>query len=215
MTKGLSIKETQLMLVHVAQQLVKNEDYLTEIDEKIGDGDHGIGMAMGFSAVAEGLPKMELTSIEAVFQAVGTILLDTMGGASGVLFGTLFVSGTIGQEQHGELTTDILATILKGALMALKERGKAKAGDKTMIDALEPAVKVLDSSRERALSSSLLEAAKEAAKGVEKTKEMEAKFGRAKYYGRQGIGHQDPGATSVGIIFSGMSEWVMNQSVKG
>ena len=128
------------MLLYVSEKMVENEPYLTEIDLKIGDGDHGTGMKLGFSHVLKDLAPYGPTSCDDVLRMTGTTLLDTMGGASGVLFGTVFISGLTKREPKQEFRLQDFAEIFSQSLKVLKQRGKAKVGDKTMVDAFEPAV---------------------------------------------------------------------------
>lgn len=197
------------MFLYVAHKVVESEDFLTEIDLKLGDGDHGFGMALGFKAVKEALEGKEFETVENLFQEVGMTLLDTMGGASGVLFGTVFISGIVGLEPHKEADLPLLAGIYRRSLEALKRRGKAQIGDKTMVDAFEPAVVGLEeaAAKNADLPEGLAMGAECAKKGMEHTRDCVAKFGRAKSYGTKALGLQDAGATSVWIIFQAMSDW--------
>lgn len=210
MINQMNAEQLREMFLFVAQRIVDSEEYLTEIDLKIGDGDHGIGMSVGFRGVIKELPRIEkFASAENVFKELGTILLDTMGGASGVLFGTMFISGIVKREEHDTIDMKGFAEIFRTSLNALQERGKAKIGDKTMVDAFEPAVIAMEEAAAKALSikDGLRIAAKSAKEGMEYTKEVKARFGRAKYYGEKAIGLQDAGATSVWIIYQAMSDW--------
>lgn len=198
------------MFLYVSETIVENEPYLTEIDMKIGDGDHGTGMELGFKAVKKLLPGKMVESVEDVFRELGWILLDTMGGASGVLFGTMFISGTIHRDPSDYYKLADFAETFRISLDAIKKRGKANVGDKTMVDALEPAVAALEDADKQGMSlKDGIGMATEAAKqGVEYTKEIKARFGRAKYYGEKAIGLQDAGATSVWLIFQAMTNWL-------
>lgn len=209
MKDTINIQQMRNMLLFVAHKIVDSEKLLTEIDLKLGDGDHGFGMALGFKAVKKALEEKEFPTVEAVFQEVGMTLLDTMGGASGVLFGTMFISGVVGKESHEQANLMLLAKIFRRALEALKKRGKAQIGDKTMVDAFEPAVVGLEegAEQEASLKEGLVLCAAGAKKGMEYTRECVARFGRAKSYGTKAIGLQDAGATSVWIIFQAMSDW--------
>lgn len=206
----MNAEECRQMFLSVAARMIDSEKMLTEIDEKIGDGDHGTGMALGFRNVKKELEQLGEVSIEEIFKTVGMTLLDTMGGASGVLFGTVFISGISPCDPHFEMELDGFAKIFRKSLDALKRRGKAKTGDKTMVDALEPAVIALEEGTESGMmiAEGFRSAALAAKKGMEKTKEYKAKFGRAKYFGDNAVGYQDAGATSVWIIFQEMSDWV-------
>lgn len=209
MTNEMNAEQLRAMFLAVAKKIVDSEDYLTQIDIKIGDGDHGTGMALGFKAVLNELPKAEFKGVEDVFKTLGTILLDTMGGASGVLFGTMFISGITKRQLHGTIDMEGFAQIFRKSLDALKKRGKAQIGDKTMVDAFEPAVVAMEvaAAERKPLVEGLHNAAKQAKAGLEYTKQVPARFGRAKYYGEKAIGLQDAGATSVWIIYQEMADW--------
>ena len=148
----LNKEQLKEMMESVAKRVVEAEPYLTKIDLKIGDGDHGTGMKRGFLAVERMLETFYPRSCEEVFQAVGTCLLDTMGGASGVLFGTVFISGIVKREERDTFSLKDFAEVFFTSLASLKKRGKAKVGDKTMVDALEPAVLALKEGSEEGLN---------------------------------------------------------------
>src|SRR4051812_12832535 len=136
----LTPTQVKEMFLYVGEQVKESKPLLTKIDSAIGDGDHGIGMSVGFTKAEENLTQKEFTTINDVFKTIGMSMISSMGGASGVIFGTLFVGGVKGLEPQGELNLPLLAKIFEGSVTSIKERGKAKLGDKTMIDALEPAV---------------------------------------------------------------------------
>ncbi|MHB8065822.1 MAG: dihydroxyacetone kinase subunit DhaL [Ruminiclostridium sp.] len=211
----LNVEQVSKMILYVADKVIESKPLLTEVDSKIGDGDHGIGMSIGFTKVKDNFQKKEFKNVNEVFQTTGMSMIASMGGASGVIFGTMFLGKVTGMATMEELDLNNLSKILDSALVAIKERGKASVGDKTMVDALEPAVVTLKEAAENSLS--LLEAlkkAEESAKtGVENTKKYVAKFGRAKSLLERAIGFQDAGATSVSIIFSGMREWVEQNNI--
>jgi dihydroxyacetone kinase phosphoprotein-dependent L subunit len=204
----LTVEQTKEMFQFVGEKVIANKPRLTEIDSAIGDGDHGIGMSVGFKKAIENLNQKELSTINEVFKTIGMSMISSMGGASGIIFGTMFVGGVKGLEEHKTLNLQTLATIFEKSLEAIKTRGKADLGDKTMIDAFQPAVLSLNNSNYSDLLEALQEAAAQANAGVERTKEFIAKFGRAKTLGERAIGHQDAGATTVAIIFEAMAEWV-------
>lgn len=210
MAERIDKEQCKQMILYVAEKIVENEPFLTEVDLKIGDGDHGTGMKRGFLGVLKVLKDYEPSSPEDVFRVTGATLLDTMGGASGVLFGTVFISGLTKRKTRGYFDLEDFYEIFSQSLEALKKRGRAKLGDKTMVDAFEPAVEGLKESIEngKSLKEGLKYAAECAEKGVENTKAVKAKFGRAKYFGEKAIGLQDAGATSMWIIFRSMSEWI-------
>lgn len=205
----ISIEQAKEMLLYVADRIIENKPYLTEIDSAIGDGDHGIGMAGGMQKVRAKLEIQEsFDSIYDVFTIAGKAMLMSMGGASGVIFGSLYLAGAKGMEPKTELSAEDLAAMERKSLEAIKERGKASVGDKTMVDALEPAVEAMEANSQKGLLEMLREAEKAAYQGVENTKGQLAKYGRAKSLLERAIGHQDAGATSVAIIFRSMREFV-------
>lgn len=205
----INIQNAKEMLIYIADKIIGQKPYLTEIDSAIGDGDHGIGMAGGMQKAKDNLNKQEsFESVYDVFAIAGKAMLMSMGGASGVIFGSLYLSGAKGMEVKPELTAPDLAAMERKSLEAIKERGKAQVGDKTMVDALEPAVIAMEENTEKGLLEMLKAAEAAAAKGLEDTKGYTAKFGRAKSLMERAIGHQDAGATSVYLIFQGMREYV-------
>lgn len=205
----LNAEDTRNMLLYIADKIIANKPYLTEIDSAIGDGDHGIGMAGGMQKAKRKLLKMEgETNAYQLFETAGQAMLMSMGGASGVIFGSLYLAGARGMEPKGVIRARDLADMEKKSLAAIQERGKAEVGDKTMVDALSPAVEALEANADKGLLEMLKCAEEGARQGMENTKQYQAKFGRAKSLMERAIGHQDAGATSVYLIFQGMREFV-------
>jgi dihydroxyacetone kinase len=151
-------------------------------------------------------------SFVALFEKAGKAMLMSMGGASGVIFGSLYLAGAKDAEARAELSAGDLAAMLERSLGAIKERGKAQAGDKTMVDALEPAVAAMKEKQGLGLVPMLKAAAEAAEQGMENTKNYQAKFGRAKSLMERAVGFQDPGATSVWIIIRSMHEFAEQHS---
>lgn len=205
----LSAADARNMLLYIADKIIAAKPYLTEIDSVIGDGDHGIGMAGGMQKAKKKLVQMkDETNAYAVFEAAGNAMLMSMGGASGVIFGSLYLAGAKGMKPKEVLTASDLAKMERMSLVAIQERGRAEVGDKTMVDALAPAVEAMEQEASGSLLD-MLKAAEEAARqGMEDTKKYVARFGRAKSLMERAIGHQDAGATSVWLIFQGMREFV-------
>ena len=199
---------TQLveMMKFVASEMVKSEPMLTKFDQAIGDGDHGIGMERGFLAVEELLaPSPEYADVSEAFKAIGTTMMASMGGASGAIFGTLFRSGAKAIKGQETLTTPVLLSFLESGLEAIYKRGGAHPGDKTMIDALVPAIESLHESSSD-LEQSLQDAADAAYRGMLSTKDMIATTGKAKTLGERSLGHPDPGAMSMSLILKFMAD---------
>lgn len=208
----LSGEDVRNMLLYIADKIIAKKPYLTEIDSAIGDGDHGIGMAGGMRKVKKKLLTMQgEENVYKLFETAGTEMLMSMGGASGVIFGSLYLAGAKGAEARTAIGAADLAGMERKSLSAIQERGKAEKGDKTMVDALLPAVEALEANRDASLLDALKAAEAAALQGVEDTKNYVAKFGRAKSLLERAIGHQDAGATSVWLIFQGMREFVEDQ----
>jgi dihydroxyacetone kinase-like protein len=181
---------------------------LSRLDAAIGDGDHGISMARGFRTVAEKLPAVQEQDIGAIATMVGVSLTKGIGGVTGPVFGTIF--SQLGSKAQGkeELTVADLARALRAALDAVKALGRAEVGDKTMVDALAPAVEALEHAADKGLDmrSALDQASRAAEEGARATATMRATKGRARYLGGRSIGHQDPGATSLSLIMRALAE---------
>ena len=179
----------------------------TQADQIIGDGDHGIGMARGFAAVAEAVGGETFATVDDLFKKTGMKLITSIGGAAGVIFGTLFTGGA---KNMGGLTTfdsAALALLLSDGLAAIQTRGKANPGDKTMIDALAPAATQAKALAGEPLDAALAGAAEAAHEGMESTRDMVAKFGKAKALGERSLGHPDPGALSLYLILKAMADY--------
>lgn len=196
------------ILTQIAIKIDENKGYLSELDATIGDGDHGINMSKGFKAVTEKLKEDDSVDIAGILKKTGMALVSTVGGASGPLYGTAFMKSSMSVNGKTEIDIKDFSNMLKDALDGIKMRGKAKAGEKTMIDALEPALEAINKGIDQGLESKeILKLAKEAAyNGVEYTKTIIATKGRASYLGERSIGHQDAGATSSAIILETIYE---------
>lgn len=208
----LNTYQVRDMFLYVADRIIESEPILTKIDSQIGDGDHGIGMRLGFTKVKENLTDKQFSTINDIFKTIGMSLISTMGGASGIIFGTMFLGGIKDIDLKNELDLETLSNIFETSLRVIKVRGKAKLGEKTMIDSFEPAVEGLIQcvAENRSILDGIKLAEELAAKGVEDTKKYVAAHGRAKSLGKRAIGFQDPGATTVYIIFRSMREWIEN-----
>ncbi|HSL27620.1 MAG TPA: dihydroxyacetone kinase subunit DhaL [Anaerolineales bacterium] len=178
--------------------IAENKEYLTSLDSAIGDADHGINMDRGFQAVLTKLPAFQNQDIGSISRNIGMVLISTVGGASGPLYGTLFMQ--IGKETAGklELTLNDWIAAIDSAVNGVMMRGKASLGDKTMLDTLIPALNALKecASSGAALEDALQAAAITAEQGMLSTTPLVAKKGRASYLGERSAGTQDPGATS-------------------
>ena len=193
----------------ISDAINENKDMLTNLDAVIGDADHGINMARGFNAVMAKLEDSKEEDISSVLKKVGMTLISTVGGASGPLYGTAFLRAAAAAQGTDRLTGEKALEMFNAAVQGIKDRGKAVKGEKTMIDALEPALEAF--SQELSSGKSLLEcleaACKAAEEGVEYTKTIKATKVRASYLGDRSIGHQDPGATSSMIMLRALTEY--------
>jgi phosphoenolpyruvate---glycerone phosphotransferase subunit DhaL len=185
-----------------ARLVAANKDLLTHLDSAIGDADHGINMDRGMSAVVAALDDEEPSSAAALLKLAGMKLVSTVGGASGPLYGTLFLRMAAAAGDGASLDAHGFAAALRAGLGGVVARGKAEAGDKTMFDALAPAVEALDGelASGASLAAALRAAVTAAEAGRDATIPMLARKGRASYLGERSVGHQDPGATSVTLL---------------
>lgn len=181
----------------IADSIIENRDFLTELDREIGDADHGINMARGYSEVMAQLPKDD-ADIGSVLKKTGMILLSKVGGASGPLYGTAYMKAAKAAAGKESLTVQDVDAILEAIIGGIQQRGKAQRGEKTMLDAIIPAFEAFRTTAAEGggLSACLDAMCDAAAEGVEYTKAIRATKGRASYLGDRSIGHQDPGATS-------------------
>ncbi len=184
--------------------IAENKDYLTELDAAIGDADHGINMNRGFQKVSEKLPTVIDRDIGTILKTVSMTLISTVGGASGPLYGTFFLKASAVAAHKEELTPEELVKSLQAGLQGVIQRGKAQLEDKTMIDALAPAIDAFQQSlaNNDSVVSVLQKAVKAAEEGMKKTIPLIARKGRASYLGERSIGHQDPGATSSYLMLT-------------
>jgi dihydroxyacetone kinase-like protein len=185
-----------------AAVIAENKDYLTELDSAIGDADHGINMNRGMQAVLGKIDAGSQDDIGALLKTVGMTLVSTVGGASGPLYGTLFLQLGSSAAGKSELSGDDWAAALAAGVAGVQRRGKAELGDKTMIDALEPAVEAVRSalSGGATLDDALRRSAHAAQEGMIATIPLVARKGRASYLGERSANHQDPGATSSWLL---------------
>jgi dihydroxyacetone kinase-like protein len=205
---SLNKEEVKAMLLQVADRIIAAEPQLSEADRNLGDGDHGLGMQRGLTAAKEKLNAGEPESIEKAFSTVGMAMMSSMGGASGAIFGTFFRNG--GKALAGKDAFDAagLAAFLQAGTDGVKQRGGAAVGDKTVVDAMEPAAKKAAEVSSASLPDAANAVSDAAEAGKEASKAMVAKFGRAKTLGEGCIGHPDAGALSVTIILKAMRDYI-------
>jgi len=183
----------------VAKKIEQSKDYVTELDAATGDGDHWANMNMGFQKLLEARAELEALPLGELFKKIGLLIMSTVGGSSGVLYGSAYIAAAKTVGSAAEMDLPLLCSVLEAKLAAIMARGNAKPGFKTMIDALAPAVDGLKSAvASGAEDKAALEAMKRGAvAGMESTRAMEAVKGRATYQASKGVGHLDPGAVTM------------------
>jgi dihydroxyacetone kinase-like protein len=179
---------------------------LVKLDTAIGDGDHGTNMDRGMRAAVEKLEATEGDDIGALLKAVGMALVSKVGGAAGPLYGTLFLQMGTASAGREELDLAGWADALEAGVKGVQVRGKAEPQDKTMIDALLPALEALRAAEGEGLAVALRRSADAAEEGMKATIPLEARKGRASYLGPRSVGHQDPGATSSHLLLQAAAE---------
>ncbi|SEL14652.1 dihydroxyacetone kinase DhaL subunit [Carnobacterium iners] len=188
----LSLENTKKWLTLFTAQLIENKAYLSELDTAIGDGDHGNNMARGATALNDALDSETPEDIPSLLKLIGMTLVSKVGGASGPLYGSAFISMAKASQESSDLSL-----LLEAGLEGIQKRGKAVVGEKTMIDEWFP---VIEAIKENKLTVELIE------ESVQLTKDMKATKGRASYLGDRSIGHIDPGAMSSSYLFKTMME---------
>jgi dihydroxyacetone kinase-like protein len=201
-------------MTEIASEVRANRDYLIQLDAAIGDGDHGSNMTRGFEAVVGGLATDHDSPPGKLLIAAGKTLVSSVGGASGPLWGTALrrAGRTLGEEQTFDAAQ--LGEALGAALDGVVELGAAVEGDKTMVDALAPAVRAYKAGLNDGSSAVVAvgQAAKAAEEGMQATVPMQARKGRASYLGERSIGHQDPGATSAALVLRALERALSEES---
>jgi dihydroxyacetone kinase-like protein len=202
------------ILENIAKTIKDNEEFLTKLDSAIGDGDHGVNLSRGFDIIIEKLPNLENNNIHEILNDVGNTLLETVGGSVGVLYGSAFMkAGNIVMDTE-KILLDDLVRMVEAAENAITSLGHAKVGEKTMLDTIHPFLETLrDASKENlSLMESLKRSVKAAKDGLESTKDMIARKGRAKYFGEKTLGHQDVGATSSYLMIESLLKTLENMA---
>jgi phosphoenolpyruvate---glycerone phosphotransferase subunit DhaL len=207
----LTLETARSWIKAAALLVTENAPWLTQLDTAIGDGDHGENMMRGFSAVEKKLATTAPPDLAVLFKLVGMTLLSSVGGASGPLYGGFFLELGKSSAGKGKLSKAEVGQILANGLADIQRRGKAQAGDKTMVDAWLPALEAYQASPNTDLAKALAVAADRARGAAEATIPLLARKGRASYLGERSVGHQDPGATSTWLLLKALAS-VCNSS---
>jgi phosphoenolpyruvate---glycerone phosphotransferase subunit DhaL len=210
---GAAVRSTTIhaWMTTIAESVKDRRDYLTQLDAAIGDGDHGANMDRGFEAVGKALAAQDGSLPPGKLLTVaGKTLVSTVGGASGPLWGTAFRRAGRALGDRDELGGEELVVALRAALDGVVELGAAQPGDKTMVDALAPAIDALQAALDagKPLGEALAAATEAAENGAKATVPLQARKGRASYLGERSIGHQDPGATSAALVMAALQRAV-------
>ena len=207
MTGTISPDQIFRAFENICDTVEREKDYLSELDGAIGDGDHGVNMAKCFREVKKKLPEIQGKDFEGIIKAVGMVVLNSVGGAMGALYGTFFLRLARASAGKTELSLGDLVQMFQAAEKGILEIGKATTGDKTLVDTLSPAVRALEKAADEhgSLEDALREFESAAKAGMESTKDMIAKMGRASRLGERTRGHQDAGATSCYLILRAMA----------
>ena len=202
-------KQDVLRWLDALQKVFKeNRQQLTDLDAAVGDGDFGISLDRGFTAVQAELSTNPPADLRSVFQNVAGVLIRTMGGTSGPLLGTFFLRAGAACAGKSELAAADVVALFQAGVDGIQQRGKAAPGDKTMLDALLPAVDAMRGAMEAGsgLAEMVERGAAAAEAGVQATKTMQARKGRGSYLGDRSVGHQDPGATGAHLLLKAAAE---------
>ncbi|SFA91301.1 dihydroxyacetone kinase DhaL subunit [Amycolatopsis marina] len=203
---GCSATDIAEALRSAAAVIDEHRDELVELDREIGDGDHGENMKRGFTAVLSTLDTAVPDTPGAVLKVAATTLISKVGGAAGPLYGTAFLRAATALGDRSELDAADVATALRAALEGVQARGKAEQGDKTMVDALVPAVAAVEAAKGGSVAEVLAAAADAADEGARSTVDLVARKGRASYLGERSAGHLDPGARSTALLVRSFAE---------
>lgn len=204
----MNTKKLLEIMKAISEKIEEEKDTLTELDNAIGDGDHGINMARGAKAVMEKIPLLITKDSGAIFKGIGMAIVSSVGGASGALYGTAFMKAGDVLKGKMELSPEDFLAAFSASVTGIKMRGKSTIGEKTMLDALCPAERAMREAiqAKKSLKDALLAAADEAEKGAERTKDLIATKGRASYLGERSLGHRDPGAVSSSFMLRAMAD---------
>ena len=207
MTDTITTPQMMQALETMCDTIEDEKEYLSELDGAIGDGDHGVNMAKCFREVKKKLAESSTEDAGTLFKDVGMVVLNSVGGAMGALYGTFFLKLAQGSTGKSELTLSDLVTMFQTGEQGILDIGKANLGDKTLIDTLSPAVRAIEAAEKegKSLAGALADFEQAAKQGMESTRDMLAKMGRASRLGERTIGHQDAGATSCYFILRSLA----------
>lgn len=206
MTNTITVDTLTRWLTGFADRVTEQREYLTELDSAIGDADHGANMARGMASVVDKIGQDPAATADALLKTTGMTLVSSVGGASGPLYGTFFLRMGASAGAVPELDAAALGAALRAGYEGILQRGKAEPGDKTMIDAMLPALDAYDAAAvSGSLADALAAASAAAAEGRDATEPLVARKGRASYLGERSAGHIDPGSASTALLFDALA----------
>ena len=210
MTKTISTTQMLRALESMCDTIEDEKEYLSELDGAIGDGDHGVNMAKCFREVKKKLVASSAEDVGMLFKDAGMVVLNSVGGAMGALYGTFFLKLSQASAGKSEVNLSDLVAMFQTGEQGILDIGKANLGDKTLIDTLSPAVRAIEAAEkeDKTLAEALADFEQAAKHGMESTTDMLAKMGRASRLGERTIGHQDAGATSCYFILRSLASAV-------
>jgi dihydroxyacetone kinase-like protein len=210
MTDTITTAQMQRALQAMCDTIENEKEYLSELDGAIGDGDHGVNMAKCFREVKKKLAASSAADVGTLFRDVGMVVMNSVGGAMGALYGTFFLKLSQSSAGKIEVSLNDLVAMYQTGEQGILDIGKANPGDKTLIDTLSPAVRAIEAAAKegKPLAGALADFEQAARQGMESTKDMLAKMGRASRLGERTIGHQDAGATSCYFILRSLASAV-------
>jgi dihydroxyacetone kinase-like protein len=203
---GCSAENVAAALRAAAGVIAEHRDELVQLDRAIGDGDHGENLKRGFTAIVSKLDSSTPDSPADVLKLAASTLISTVGGAAGPLYGTAFLRAATATKDSDPLDAAAVTAALRAALGGVVARGKAEIGDKTMVDALDPAVRAAEEAEGAGVAAVLAAAAEAARAGAESTVPLVARKGRASYLGERSAGHLDPGARSTALLLRSLAD---------
>lgn len=210
MKNTLNLDDIRNILREISKLMDDNKDYLCKLDGAIGDGDIGLTMSKGFRAIIENLPNIPEENIGVVLMRSALVMGETVASTMGTLMASALIRGGKVSQGKTEVNVEDLLVVTKAMVEGLMERGKAKLGDKTILDSFVPAVEAIEEAHKQGKSmKEAIKCAYEAAEqGAKRTIEMQSRLGRAGRYLERSIGHQDPGATVGALFFKGFSNYI-------
>lgn len=212
MTSQIGYEDIKRMLSGAISIIREKKDELSLLDAAIGDGDHGVTMLRAMEKMGEVVASQPAGDLSGLLNEIGWALMNIDGGATGPLYGSLFLGMSDATGGMTFLSSDTFAQMFEGGVKSLEQQTKARVGDKTLMDALIPAVQALRSAADqgRSIPDMLTAAASAAQQGAEATRSIPARYGRAKFQGDRTIGHPDPGSVSMAYVFQGFRDGLGN-----